>query len=79
MRLFWQACPSANPLVVGMEAAKSWNVTGLRWLLGHKIGDVSSRDLVRLFEGACSSGSALFVLVRVLRVGLERFDGFTTA
>jgi hypothetical protein len=57
MRLLWDAFPRANPLELALEAMKSWNVACVRWLLKHKIGELSASDLVRLFEGACSSGS----------------------
>jgi hypothetical protein len=57
MRLLWDAFPEANPLEVGLEAVKSWNLVGLRWLLEYTISAMSPRELVRLFEGACSSGS----------------------
>jgi hypothetical protein len=57
MRLLWHAVPGASPLKLSLEAMKSWNTGGFRWLLEHKIGDLSSRDLVILFDGACSSGS----------------------
>jgi hypothetical protein len=57
MRLLWDAFPTANPLEVAFEAVNSWNVAGLRWLLGNKINALSPNDLVLLFKGACSAGS----------------------
>jgi hypothetical protein len=57
MRLRWDAFPSPNPLGLALEAIKSWNVTGTRWLLEHRTSEWSSRNLLRLFEAACSSGS----------------------
>jgi hypothetical protein len=59
MRLLWDAFPTADALEMSLEAVKSWNSEGLRWLLDHKMGSLSPRSLVRLFEGACSSGSYL--------------------
>jgi hypothetical protein len=59
MRLLWEAFPLANPVELALEAAKSWNVAGLRWLLDHKVGDPSLSGLVRLFRGASWSGSYL--------------------
>jgi hypothetical protein len=59
MRLLWEAFPRANSLELALEVVKSWNVGGLRWLLDHKASDLSSRDWVRLFSGACASGSYL--------------------
>jgi hypothetical protein len=57
MQQFWDVFPIVNPLEMAIEAVKSWDVSGLRWLLDSKIGALSPSDLVRLFEGACSSGS----------------------
>jgi hypothetical protein len=57
MRLLCNAFPSANPLELALAAVMSWNVTGLRWLLDHKIGTLALSDLVRLLTGAISSGS----------------------
>jgi hypothetical protein len=57
MRLLWDAFPYAPPIVLALEAARSWNATGLRWLLAHKLDALSFHDLVRLFKGACLSGS----------------------
>jgi hypothetical protein len=57
MRMLWEAFPDANPLEAALEAVKSWNLAGLRWLLDTKIDALSPNDLVRLFKGACSSGS----------------------
>jgi hypothetical protein len=57
MGLMWNAYPCVKPLELAIEAVKSWNAAGLRWLLGKKMGDLSSGDLVRLFEAACLSGS----------------------
>jgi hypothetical protein len=57
MRLLWDACPRANPVEIAVEATKSWNMVGLRWLLDHKMGALSSCDVLRLFEKACLSGS----------------------
>jgi hypothetical protein len=57
MRLLYSALPNANPLKLALAAVKSWNVTGLRWLLDHKIGTLPPSDLVRLLRGAISSGS----------------------
>jgi hypothetical protein len=57
MRRFWDAFPAVSPLEVALEAVKSWNVAGLRWLLDNKIDAMSQSGLVRLFKGACSSGS----------------------
>jgi hypothetical protein len=59
MRRVWEAFPRANPLEVAVKAVKSWNLSGLRWLLDHKIGTLSHCDLVRLLRGAISSGSYL--------------------
>jgi hypothetical protein len=59
MRLLWDAFPRANPFEVAVEAVKVWNIAGLRWLLDHKMGALSSCDLCRLFERACLSGSYL--------------------
>jgi hypothetical protein len=44
-------------MVLALEAVRSWNAVGLRWLLEQKKIALSSRDLVRLFKCACSSGS----------------------
>jgi hypothetical protein len=57
MRLLWGAVPDANPLEVALEAAKSWNLAGIRWLLDNRIDVLSPNDLDRLFKGACSAGS----------------------
>jgi hypothetical protein len=57
MRSLWDAFPRATPIELALEAVKSWNVAGLCWLLDHKMRTLSSHDLVRLFQGACSSGS----------------------
>jgi hypothetical protein len=57
MRLLWDAFPRANPLKLALETVKSWNATGLRWLLDHKVDTQSHRDLVRLLREACASGS----------------------
>jgi hypothetical protein len=54
MRLVWDSFPSANPLTLALEAAKSWNLAGFRWLLYRKIDTQSPCDVFRLFEGACS-------------------------
>jgi hypothetical protein len=57
MRLLWDAFPYAPPMVLALEAVRSWNAIGLRWLLDHRKGALSFHDLVRLFRGACLSGS----------------------
>jgi hypothetical protein len=57
MRVLWDAFPSASALELAFASVKSWNVSGLRWLLDSKISVLSPSDLVRLFERACSSGS----------------------
>jgi hypothetical protein len=57
MRQLWDAFPGADPLELALEAVKSWNLAGLRWLLDHKVVALSPRDLAGLFEGACWSGS----------------------
>jgi hypothetical protein len=57
MRLLWDALPSAEPFKIALEAVKSWNVAGFRWLLDRKMGVLSPSELVRLFEATCSSGS----------------------
>jgi hypothetical protein len=48
MKLVWNVFPNANPLQLTLAAVKSWNVTGLRWLLDHKIGKVSLSGFVAL-------------------------------
>jgi hypothetical protein len=53
----WEAFPTVNPLELALEAVKSWNSAALRLLLNHTLRTLLPRDLVRLFEGACSSGS----------------------
>jgi hypothetical protein len=57
MQLLCKRFPKANWLSVALEAVKSWNVAGLRWLLDNKISTLLPLGLVRLFGGACSSGS----------------------
>jgi hypothetical protein len=49
MRLLLNVFPNANQLELA-HAVKSWTVTGLRWLLDHKIGTLSLSDLVRLLR-----------------------------
>jgi hypothetical protein len=57
MRLLWDAFPYAKPTELALEAVRSWNATGLRWLLQHKLGALSFDVLIRLFKGSCSCGS----------------------
>jgi hypothetical protein len=57
IRMLCDAFPTAKPLEVALEAVKSWNVAGLRWLLDNQIDALSPSDLVHLFKVACSSGS----------------------
>jgi hypothetical protein len=57
VRLLWDAFPRANPLKLALEAVKSWNATGLRWLLDHKVDTQSHRDLIRLLKEARAPGS----------------------
>jgi hypothetical protein len=62
MRLLWDAFPSAEPLKMALEAVKSWNVAGFRWLLDSKMGVLSPSELVRPFEAACSYSCGSSVL-----------------
>jgi hypothetical protein len=74
VRLLWDSFPRANPLELAMEAVRSWNVAGLRWLLEHKLGALSSSDWVCLFEAACSAGSyacGSSVLARQVRMHVD--------
>jgi hypothetical protein len=57
LRLLWDAFPYAKPMELALEAARSWNATGLRWLLARKAGALPFHDLSRLFKAACLSGS----------------------
>jgi hypothetical protein len=57
VRLLWDSCPHANPLELALEAVKSWNAAGFRWLLEHTLPALSYGFLVRLLRGACLFGS----------------------
>jgi hypothetical protein len=57
IRVLWDAFPEVNVVELALEAARSWNISVLRWLLEHKIVSLSPGDVKRLFDGACASGS----------------------